>query len=1155
MSRRAKWRGSFGLDAKNCRMTNVALRLFPGPIDLGEILRTAAGAEIVGEGKTLFVSGAGADVARLRALLVRETGKTVVSPPVFSFVGLATALVNQTGRQYRWLGPSEKERLVWELLARQVRSGKAKRLVAVAGYNGTPRTIADALGRIRRSVADTAQAARLLAEAGEVEGEFGVLLAEYEAALKQFALLDGEEVLRAGALALARGEATLPIGGLGRVVALCSLHLSTAELGFLRGLAHGGGPGEVGDGDEGAGECKREGQGGGWCGRVEAFVPYAAHAAFKGAARRLEDLARVVSGVDVTFEGTAPGMGAAPGSGADAGRAADLPALLAESLSMGSGHRVEVVTAPSRRREVREVAARIKELAVVGGIPPAEVAVVVSEPVAYKPIIDDVFQEAGIGAPPRVATADSAHAVAAALSLLELPLLDWPRRPTVEAIGGGPWGLVPAAVWRLDRYSQSNGVSKGWADWMDVLDNAPGLAAAATLGRLHDRLAVAQGCPTVSEVARKVLGLFREVRSLSRLTEGHHRRLRTASPGRRNRWLEEYVLEVAAWRELERTLEELSVDPPWAGALLGGQQVPDGLSAAPEPAVTEAARDGSTAGPSTAYQDFFVLLRSVLAERVIRAGRALPGGPEVFDPRTFSGGGPDGFRAVFVLGLLDGELPRRRTRAWMWGRVAERACRLGIAAPEPDPADDDAAALVGALRAAGERVSLSYPSLDAAEKETLASPFVRQVREAAALAGVEVREVRVDPAGQWRIPASQAISRKEWLAAAPPFVIAAAGPPLGNIVQAALARSGGNRPPVFDGTLAGAASLAFLRRRYDEEFRHSATRLSSFGSCPFSYFCRYELRLEPLEEPAGDISPLEMGELYHEVLWRFFTAKPGRVLERSARAQYRAEMAEHLEDVAAATLASKPRAIRDAWRARAREAERLLLNLVDREIADAEKLGGSVKPAFCELAFGLSPRPGERRDPASTTGPLFVENSAGKRVALAGKIDRVDVGEGGFFAIYDYKSGGGRDEPHPLDACLDGLDFQLPVYLLAAGKVFARQLGGDRAVGAAFYRLGTADRKDGIWRETAARVADLGRKRKGILPEAEWDEALKAACDWMVAYAASIAEGRFPVRPKLCRKDCSYRSLCGRPKRGGNGSAGGWSGDESGVEEGDAGGI
>ena len=62
----------------------------------------------------------------------------------------------------------------------------------------------------------------------------------------------------------------------------------------------------------------------------------------------------------------------------------------------------------------------------------------------------------------------------------------------------------------------------------------------------------------------------------------------------------------------------------------------------------------------------------------------------------------------------------------------------------------------------------------------------------------------------------------------------------------------------------GRLSPAGVERLYGRKLRLSASRIESFSSCRFSYFCQYGLKAKPYE-PAG-FQPPEIGTFMHAVL-------------------------------------------------------------------------------------------------------------------------------------------------------------------------------------------------------------------------------------------------------------------------------------------------
>ncbi|HEV7759538.1 MAG TPA: PD-(D/E)XK nuclease family protein [Acidimicrobiales bacterium] len=229
----------------------------------------------------------------------------------------------------------------------------------------------------------------------------------------------------------------------------------------------------------------------------------------------------------------------------------------------------------------------------------------------------------------------------------------------------------------------------------------------------------------------------------------------------------------------------------------------------------------------------------------------------------------------------------------------------------------------------------------------------------------------------------------------------------------------------YDGNLAGLA----VRSPHDDVV--SATRLESWATCPFAYFMRQVLRVEPIEDPAELlwISALEKGSLVHAVLERFLLAVLARPPEQQPApddpwtADDHALLARIGTEVCAEFegrgVVGRPL----FWR---RDQARILMRL-DRFLAEdsARRAATRSRPIAAELAFGL---------PDGGLPPVDVPIANGRTLTFRGSADRVDVGDDGTLRIIDYKTGRPDDyrflsEDNPDD---HGTHLQLVVYGVAA---------------------------------------------------------------------------------------------------------------------------
>ena len=313
----------------------------------------------------------------------------------------------------------------------------------------------------------------------------------------------------------------------------------------------------------------------------------------------------------------------------------------------------------------------------------------------------------------------------------------------------------------------------------------------------------------------------------------------------------------------------------------------------------------------------------------------------------------------------------------------------------------------------------------------------------------------------------------------------------------------------YDGVLTHTQALQEIAEKYGHEHAFSATALNDYGCCPFMYFCKRVLGLEPIEEPEEELTAIERGNLYHKILWRFYT-------------ELRDESAEYLSDNERDAVVARIISVaneecnrfekiglvrnRTLWRLARRAIERNLERFVDHEIANAEKHPDR-RPAYFELCFGLELRP--PYDENSVRDPLIVED-----VHLCGKIDRVDVTEKeNACAVVDYKTGNAVTSWREV---AEGRSFQLPVYWMACEELLLRDRGM-QCVEAQLYRL------CGDYAKAEKR---LGRSRS------EWEVSLAQCREYIKEYAENIRSGRFPVVPSDdCPGWCDYREIC-RYERG-----------------------
>jgi len=343
--------------------------------------------------------------------------------------------------------------------------------------------------------------------------------------------------------------------------------------------------------------------------------------------------------------------------------------------------------------------------------------------------------------------------------------------------------------------------------------------------------------------------------------------------------------------------------------------------------------------------------------------------------------------------------------------------------------------------------------------------------------------------------------------------------------------------------------------------RASVTRIETFATCPFKHYLRYGLRLR--ERDDADVTVMDLGNVYHSIL-------EGVVREVLKRRADWAQLEPNVTDAMIREYAQEVgRSLRgELMMSTARN--RYLLNHIERTLGRviasqrAAMRRGSFRPAVAELAFGR-----ERSDlPA-----LELTTPAGRSVFLNGKIDRVDLVEGGAqFAVIDYKLTG---RPLALDRVYHGISLQLLTYLLVLDAQGERVFGRKLTPAAAFYvkllrfldevrhpddalapddpAFDLKDKPRGIFDEgavdhldddcpagTRSQVVQLQVKKDGTFGNLDnTDVAEREAFAALLAHvrrrvgelADQIVAGRVDVAPYRINKltpcpTCEYRSVC-----------------------------
>ena len=767
---------------------------------------------------------------------------------------------------------------------------------------------------------------------------------------------------------------------------------------------------------------------------------------------------------------------------------------------------IELIEAPNRAEEIRAALRWLKARIVRDHFAPGQVVLLARAIEPYRAFIEETAAEFGLPIYLREGANLAANpAIAALLNLLALPAQEFPRRRVVDAWRSPylDWfaaDIQPGDADQLDAAARWGQVVAGVAQWEDTLTR---LAAATR----HDDESDDDAAPLTAPTGATAAALWQKFqRFAARLTP----------PARAT------IRDYTAW------LEELIGDDP---ALLTRYEHESDTSLRVVHCARAhlATRDRDVA----ALREFKNVLRAlVFAESAFDAARPmsfaefrtdLSGAVEA---ATYRVPPPDetatilvasvlsarglSFRAVALVGLAEGEFPR-------------------AASEDPLLPDTDRAALNLPPRLSGDEVTFFYEAMTRATEKLMLtrsyladdgqpwepSPYWKEV-----LRLVDARPTRAED----QLAMEGAASLTESVALGTEFP----GEESTSIADRVRHGAGVLAARMADearGTSEG--DLSALRPRLARDFSParswSASRLETFGACPFAFFTAYALGLEPRPPTQAGYDVRQLGTMYHAILETLFRTAPDPT-DLDALLAALPGVARKIFDAAPETYGFRPTAL---WQQQRAELEGILADTL-RALSEAS---AGWRPTHFELAFGKTQSviaseakqsPTHDSEIASSqrtllamtqdeyknaAPPLVLRGDNGEQIQLRGYIDRVDVNDAGQLRVVDYKAGSSSISKKDLD---EGKRLQLALYALALRDA----LKAGKPVAGLYWHIG------------AAKASSLKLEKYPGGADAAFEKATAHA----LAHASRVARGDFAPHPPEggCPAWCPATAFCWR---------------------------
>lgn len=710
-----------------------------------------------------------------------------------------------------------------------------------------------------------------------------------------------------------------------------------------------------------------------------------------------------------------------------------LETLFAEQITPVSAD-VTVMNAAGTHDEVWAVAKEILRL----GIPFERIGVVARSLQPYADTIDRIFHEHAIpfGCSARRSIRSTPLARTVELLLLA-PELDYDRPTVIELLSSGfvrkPEGSDPV-LW--DLATSRLGIGRGESEWRSRISQ--GVVNGGVLLRGKERT-VAVSVP-----------------QLQMLLETFDRITRARLP------------EDGSWKELSSAC--LTILRTVLTADLGrvGEAV-----------ASLAALDAVALRPVT-RREFVQTLLERFDETTEEIGYDNVAGVQVIDAMAARG---LRFDVVFIIGLNEKVFPRFITEEPFikdHNRSVLRALLGGKLDPRLMGYDDERMLFWLALGSA-PKVYLSYQRADDEGRPLAPSTFLRDV--VYRLRGAEGKKfdefVRQLP----RMP-SERIEQMpiETLTPAELFMRGFRSEEFAPIVQE-LESMGGLGPR--DGVIGG--GFESFWRSYSK--RVSPTAVERYAACPLQCYFRHVLKLEPFERPedVDEVTPLELGNLAHAILHRFYRQYKGGPPEALLESIWREET-EKFEREAFVRFPL-------LWKVQSRH----VLTLVRRFLLefDLPRLGASPK------VF-----------PEQEAGPVELAG-----VQFKGRLDRISFVDGAL-RVDDYKWKQNEEDLQKVALTCERV--QLPIYVRLA-EAFAREQGLQVSRIEAYLilmrRLQSFSSVDEAAGEKAVEV------ERGLDP-GFWEKHGRAFEDNLAKLVRLFGQGLFFVNPGEWCRNCDFATAC-----------------------------
>lgn len=289
--------------------------------------------------------------------------------------------------------------------------------------------------------------------------------------------------------------------------------------------------------------------------------------------------------------------------------------------------------------------------------------------------------------------------------------------------------------------------------------------------------------------------------------------------------------------------------------------------------------------------------------------------------------------------------------------------------------------------------------------------------------------------------------------------------------------------------------------------RYSSSILETYAFCPFEFLINKIWRTEEWQEVTDEIDAVAQGDLYHEVLAKFFKEHLGSSITGESSEKIEKELRNIFDEVCDNFIALGRLKQTEFLESEKQQAWSKIVRVLRQEQTYQNSLkcsASKILPAYLEWGFGVS----------SSMTPALRREIDNEEVFFTGRIDRIDADEN-WLTVTDYKRSG---VPTKNDM-KSGLDLQMPIYLLAVNELLAHD--ERQVLGGGYFSIDAAERKNGFWRDDAQILPWVQRGAE------DWPAFVEQAEDNLARCVRGIRSGDYPTVPAaLCPNYCPGKDIC-----------------------------